>query len=93
MGKKIPTSRSDICSSGGVTSYTSDQPLRNFVDDVGIQVVLYCKIRDEYCDKIADSFTELDWIPDEGGINRMRQDLKGPWGKAILVDWNLNPRN
>ena len=56
-------------------------------------MALYRKIRDEYCDKIADSLTELDWVPDVEGINRLHHELERLWRKATLADWNLNPRN
>lgn len=81
-----PTDRLDVTNPG----YTPDQPLKNFVDNVGIQVALRLKVRDDYCKDIAKSFTDLDWGPDVDGINRLRQELEKPWRKAILVDWQLN---
>ena len=45
-------------------------------------MALYRKIRDEYCDKIADSLTELDWVPDVEGINRLHHELERLWRKS-----------
>ena len=81
-----PTTRPEITDPG----YSPNQPLRNFIDNIGIQVELYPKFRDDYGERIADSFAELDWTPGKEGIKKLRQELEGPWKKAILVEWGLD---
>ena len=72
--------------------YSPDQPIRNFVDNIGLQVALFPKIRDEYCDKIAKSFADLDWIANPEDIKKLRHELAQPWREAIIKNWQLEYR-